>query len=183
MNENSRTGRAGRRMASGAAAMSLLLALGTPLPVASASTETLAQFSGTFRGTGSVRRSPDNAAESVRCRITAKLAGGGLTLEQSGTCAVPGQKFEIASRLVLDPRTNRLSGDWTDPADGSAASVSGRKEGERLMLTIVGRDPRTMESRTRWLVIEPTGAGYRMTSTAPGSKGGRFVAGTIEFTK
>jgi hypothetical protein len=159
--------------------VSLAASAGLAGPVA-----TLEPFAGSFRGEGSVKRTAGDASESVRCRITSGLGEDGLSLDQSGSCAVPGQKVTIESRIVLDPASNRLTGSWTDPSDGSAATVSGRLEGDRMVLTIVGRDPKTLEARTRWMVLEPTGTGYRLTSTAADPRGGgRFVAGSIEFTR
>lgn len=146
--------------------------------------ETLERFAGTFQGKGSVRRTSDDPLETVRCRINAELSENGLKLSQSGTCVVPGQKVEIDSELELNPANNRISGSWTDPATGGAASVSGRVEGSSLVLTVVGQDRQTQESRTVWMVLEPTTTGYQLTSTAPAARdGNKYLAGEIAFTK
>lgn len=151
---------------------------------AEAATSVFAPFVGTFRGSGTIRRGPEEPAETVRCRITAKLSEDGQSLHQTGTCAVPGSKAAIDSRIKHNPATGRLSGSWTDVANGARAGVTGRLNGKTVHLTIVGKDTQTGESRTFWMVLEPDSAGYRMISTAPDTLSGRkFTSGTINFTK
>lgn len=171
------------------AAVNLVVAAGLAPPsgagmTAKAATSVFAPFTGTFRGSGTIRRGPDEPAETVRCRITSKLSADGQSLHQTGTCAVPGSKAAIDSRIKLNPATGRLTGSWTDVANGARAGVTGRISGKTVHLTIVGKDTQTGENRTFWMVLEPDSAGYQMTSTTPDARSGRkFTSGKIRFKK
>lgn len=141
-------------------------------------------FAGSFNGKGTLKRKPDAAAETVRCRITAKLSEDGNALAQAGTCVVPGSKVAIDSRLTFDPATRRIRGTWADVANGSAAGVSGTVSGNRINLTITGKDSKTGENRTLWMILEPRGSGYTLTTRSPiPAGGGKFISGEIRFTK
>ena len=144
----------------------------------------LEPFAGKFRGSGTIRRAPDEPAESVRCRITATLSDDGHTLRQKGTCAVPGSKAKIDSRIRLNPANSRLTGSWTDVANGGRAGVTGSIKAGTVRLTIVGKDQKTGENRTVWMVLKPNSSGYRMTSTSPDNQSGKkFKSGEIRFKK
>ncbi len=175
------------RLAISAAHVSLLAGtsafLATAAPV-HAGSNPLEPYAGKFRGSGTVRRAPDEPAESVRCRITATLSEDGSTLQQKGTCAVPGSKAKIDSRIKHNPANGRLTGSWTDVANGSRASVAGSVRSGTVRLTIVGKDEKTGENRTVWMILKPTSSGYRMTSTSPDNRTGKkFQSGEIRFTK
>ncbi len=159
--------------------------LGMPLAIPAAADDTaLSAYAGSFKGKGTLRRKPDEPKETVRCRITAKLSADGLTLKQTGTCVVPGSKVAIDSKLIYNPANGRVTGRWTDVANGSAASVSGRANASGAQLTIAGTDTQTGESRTLWMTLKPASKGYLLItrSPKPGS-GGKFVSGEIRFTK
>ena len=150
----------------------------------SASDTPFATYAGSFNGKGTLKRKPDAAAETVRCRIKAKLSEDGNALSQAGTCVVPGSKVAIDSRLTFDPATRRIRGTWTDVANGSAAAVSGTVSGAQINLTITGKDTKTGENRTLWMTLEPRGGGYSLTTRSPIPAGsGKFVSGEIRFTK
>ncbi len=143
----------------------------------------LEPFAGMFKGSGTLYRTVDAEAETVRCRITGNLSDDRLSLVQTGACAVPGSKLAVDGRLTLDPTNGRIKGTWTDVASGSAASVSGRKTDNGLNLTIVSADRQTGESRTLWMVLKPASGGYSLTTRAPNPAGGKFISGKIQFTK
>lgn len=159
------------------------------MPVTSASVARAVEsvfepYTGSFRGQGTLRRKPGEPRETVRCRINAKLSSDGLSLKQTGICVVPGSKVPIDSNLKYNSQSGRVTGTWTDVANGSAAAVSGRIAGDRISLTIAGKDTQTGETRTLWMTLQPASNGYGLTTRSPNeNSGGKFVSGEIRFRK
>ena len=93
-------------------------------------------------------------------------------------------KVGIDSVIRHNPANGRLTGKWTDVANGGAASVSGSATAANLRMTIVGKDPKTGENRSLRMELKPTGNGYRLTTTLPDPVSGkRFVSAEMRFTK
>lgn len=169
------------------ALISLFIPLGLVLAAATQVTATetpLGAYAGKFSGKGTLRREPDEPRETVRCRISSDLSSDGLSLVQSGTCVVPGSKVAIDSKLTFTPATGRVTGTWTDVANGTAANVSGQGDNSGFNLTIVGTDRQTGEIQTFWMTLTPNASGYSLTTRSlDPAGGGRFVSGEINFTK
>lgn len=166
------------------AAFAFVLTLAAPFSPLHAAENVLEIYAGSFRGEGTLRRKPDEPKETVRCRIKSSLSDDQLTLRQTGTCVVPGSKVAIDSKLVYNPGSGRVTGTWTDVANGSAAGVSGSGNDGRVSLTISGRDQQTGESRTLWMTLTPATGGYDLTTRSPNpSAGGKFVSSEIRFRK
>lgn len=167
-----------------AAALLIIATSAINISTAKAAGSVFEPYAGSFRGQGTLRRKPDEPHETVRCRITAALSSDGLSLKQTGTCVVPGSKVSIDSRLKYNTQTGRVTGTWTDVANGSAAAVSGRITDGRINLTIAGKDTQTGETRTLWMTLQPASGGYQLTTRSPSeTSGGKFVSGEIRFKK
>lgn len=140
----------------------------------------LEPFAGSFKGAGTARAKPADAAETARCRVTGTLSDDKLTLKQTGQCAIPGHKVDIGGTVKLDAASDRLTGSWRDVATGRNGSLSGRFDGAAMRLTMVVTNPGAGEPSTYFMTVTPSGSGYTMVSRAPG--GGEPLA-SIAFQK
>jgi hypothetical protein len=134
----------------------------------------LARFAGTWIGQGSLKLERENAREAVYCRITSQLSPDGTTLQQNGRCAAGERSRTIAGTLVYDSARNSVSGNWSGGPE--RADVSGRRQGDRLVLQLRGSASDARGNAT--VTLDPSANGrYRM--TVSGGEG----AGEIDFRR
>jgi hypothetical protein len=134
----------------------------------------LARFAGTWIGQGSLKLERENAREAVYCRITSQLSPDGSTLQQNGRCAAGERSRTIAGTLLYDSARNTVSGSWSGGPEH--ADVSGRRQGDRLVLQLRGSAGDARGNAT--VTLDPASAGrYRM--TVSGGDG----AGEIDFRR
>jgi len=156
------------------AARALLIAAALSMPhAAQAQPEPyLARFAGTWVGQGSLKLDRENAREAVYCRITSLLSPDGSTLQQTGRCAAGERSRTIAGVLVYDSARNAVSGSWSGGPE--RAEVSGRRQGDRLVLQLRG----SAGDARGAITLDPVSSGrYRMTIS--GGEGG----GEIDFRR
>lgn len=135
----------------------------------------LARFAGTWIGQGSLKLERENAREAVYCRITSQLSPDGTTLQQNGRCAAGERSRTIAGTLLYDAARNAVSGNWAGGAT-DRAEVSGRRQGDRLVLQLRGGAADARGNAT--VTLDPASSGrYRM--TVSGGEG----AGEIDFRR
>jgi hypothetical protein len=134
----------------------------------------LSRFAGTWIGQGSLKLERENAREAVYCRITSQLSPDGATLQQNGRCAAGERSRTIAGTLVYDSARNSVSGNWSGGPE--RADVSGRRQGDRLVLQLRGSAGDARGNAT--VTLDPSANGrYRM--TVSGGEG----AGEIDFRR
>lgn len=155
----------------------LLIALAAVFSGAAPAQESyLARFAGTWIGQGSLRLDGDgqgkSAREAVYCRITSQLSPDGTTLQQRGRCAAGERSRSLVGTLVYDAARNTVSGSWSGGPE--RAEVSGRRQGDRLVLQLRGSAGDARGNAT--ITLDPASSGrYRM--TVSGGDG----AGEIDF--
>lgn len=134
----------------------------------------LARFAGTWVGQGSLRLERENAREAVYCRITSQLSPDGTMLQQNGRCAAGERSRTLAGTLLYDSARNTVSGSWSGGPE--RADVSGRRQGDRLVLQLRGSAGDARGNAT--ITLDPASSGrYRM--TVSGGDG----AGEIDFRR
>ncbi len=103
-----------------------------PLPSAAAEGP-FAGFSGSWRGTGTLR--PNNGqAERIRC--TANYRPRGSTeheVELQLTCASDSYKFDLTGQFSADD-SNQITGRWTERTRNAGGTAIGSARGERLQI-------------------------------------------------
>jgi len=154
--------------------LALAYALATALPVHAQPEPYLARFTGTWIGQGSLRLEGKDAREAVYCRITSHLTADGTTLQQNGRCAAGERSRTIAGTLIYDSARNAVTGSWSGGPE--RAEVSGRRQGDRLVLQLRGSAGDARGNAT--VTLDPSSSGrYRM--TVSGGEG----AGEIDFRR
>jgi hypothetical protein len=134
----------------------------------------LASFAGTWVGQGSLKLEGGQGREAVYCRITSQLSPDGSTLQQNGRCAAGERSRTLAGTLIYDSMRNIVSGSWRSGPE--RAEVSGRRQGDRLVLQLRGRADDARGNAT--VTLDPASSGrYRM--TVSGGDG----AGEIDFRR
>ncbi|HEY1736106.1 MAG TPA: hypothetical protein VGG12_05625 [Methylovirgula sp.] len=93
------------------------------------------KFVGTWRGDGRIAMR-DGTKESIRCRVSYAVAGGGTLLSQSLVCASQSYKFNVESQVRADG--NQLSGSWTETSRDVTGSVSGTVADGTIVGTVTG---------------------------------------------
>jgi hypothetical protein len=154
--------------------LTALLLLATSVSAQAQSDPYLARFAGTWVGQGSLKLERENAREGVYCRITSQLSPDGSTLIQNGRCAAGERSRTIAGTLLYDSVRNTVTGSWSGGPE--RAEVSGRRQGDRLVLQLRGSAGDTRGNAT--VTLDPSSSGrYRM--TVSGGEG----AGEIDFRR
>ncbi len=134
----------------------------------------LARFAGTWIGQGSLTLERENAREAGYCRITSQLSPDGTTMQQNGRCPAGERSRTIAGTLVYDAARNRVTGNWSGGPE--RAEVSGRRQGDRLLLQLRGNAGDARSNAT--ITLDPASSGrYRM--MVSGDEG----SGEIDFRR
>lgn len=123
--------------------MAFALAPIAPARAQAGGADLLKAMSGVWKGRGTVRKSPDAAAETVSCRYEGKLAGDGLRLALTYVCLGVEFKFDAAGALIFEPASDRFTVTLTTAAANRRAEGSGRATGSGIELDLKGRHPDT----------------------------------------
>jgi hypothetical protein len=94
-----------------------------------------ARFAGHWRGNGKITLS-NGSHESISCRGTYAVGGGGASLTQNLTCASASYKVEVSSTVTA--QGNQLSGTWSETTRGVTGSVSGTVSGNTIRAVVNG---------------------------------------------
>lgn len=140
--------------------LSLVLATGTAAIAArgdvAAEAGFLGRFTSVWNGTGKVRRTAESSPWTVNCAITQNHDGNRIALDGSCRAALLFTR-EIGAHLVFDPGTGLYTGTYVGAKVGPAA-LSGRRQGDTLVLTITWPKPVNGDTRAA-LTISNDGNG------------------------
>ncbi len=99
----------------------------------------LGRFTAAWNGTGQVRRTAEGSPWTVNCAIVQNRDGNRIALDGSCRAALLFTR-DIGAHLVFDPATGLYKGTYIGAKVGPAA-LSGRREGDTLVLTITWPKP------------------------------------------
>jgi hypothetical protein len=88
-----------------------------------------AGFDGSWAGNGTVSLS-DGSKESIRCRATYKVEGGGNALKQTLRCASDSYKFDLTSDVSR--QGDRIGGTWSETSRNINGNLQGTAGGGRI---------------------------------------------------
>jgi hypothetical protein len=88
-----------------------------------------ASFDGSWAGNGTVSLS-DGSKESIRCRATNKVGGGGNALKLSLRCASDSYKFDLTSDV--SQQGDRITGSWSETSRNINGNLQGTAGGGRM---------------------------------------------------
>jgi hypothetical protein len=106
----------------------LLLSLGLAASSAQAASPFTA-MAGSWSGGGTLSTS-DGMQESLRCRASYDVPGGGSELQLSLRCASQSYTFDLASEVQY--RGGAISGSWTEASRNASGTISGRAAGDHI---------------------------------------------------
>lgn len=98
----------------------------------------LSRFHGSFSGGGTVIRNAETGPGRVTCNLIGHPSGSGISI--SGQCQMAGFGRQIRADLRYDPASGRYSGTYVGASVG-AASLSGKRRGDSVVLTITWPQP------------------------------------------
>jgi len=97
----------------------------------------LARFSGSWRGTGSLILD-DGKKERVRCRLNVQVSESGASATQTMRCASAARDVMLTSQLQAKDKD--VSGVWKDAGSGTMGRIGGRLSESTLTLRMSGED-------------------------------------------
>lgn len=103
------------------------------MPAAAQRGDGLAQFAGSWVGSGTI--STTTGSERIRCRVSYSLAGAN-SLHQDLRCASDSYNFQVASDIV--DQGGAISGTWTEVTRGVSGNVSGRFGAGSIQVAVSG---------------------------------------------
>jgi hypothetical protein len=121
---------------------------------------------GEWIGRGNGVQKPGAPLEKVYCRITNVSAENGAVLKQEGRCAFGNETgaFSGEIRAVGD---GRYEGTMTSPVMRGTASISGKRDEDRLLLDAEYEDTLTGRPAKSYITLSLVEGGeYRMLTTA-----------------
>lgn len=140
----------------------------------------LGRFTSAWKGTGQVRRTAEGSPWTVNCAITQNRDGNRIALDGSCRAALLFTR-DIGAHLVFDPGTGLYTGTYIGAKVGPAG-LSGRRDGDTLVLTITWPKPVNGDTRAA-LTIRNDGNG-QMQITVRDQVGSQTVTTTdILFRK
>ena len=144
-------------------------------------TEFLQRFAGSWAGSGSVQRKADEGPRRVTCRIKGAPSQNGVSI--GGTCrAAVVFTRDIGIDVRVDPGSGRYTGTYTGSTIGPA-SVSGRRRGDAVTLTITWPKPVNGDTEAT-MTIRNDGAGRLSISvTDKMPDGGEVQTTNVTFEK
>ncbi len=114
----------------------------------------LKRFNGSFTGGGHVRLNADGDAHQISCKLSGTSSGSKLNI--GGTCSA-GMMSKNISATLRAGANGSYSGTYNG-VDGSS-SLSGRRKGNTIVLSLRGKKPATM-------TIHSSGDSIALTVTA-----------------
>lgn len=93
------------------------------------------RFAGHWRGNGKISLS-NGSHESISCRGSYAVGGGGTSLTQNLVCASASYKVDVNSTVV--EQGGQLSGTWSETTRGVTGSVSGTISGNSVRAIVNG---------------------------------------------
>jgi hypothetical protein len=114
----------------------------------------LKRFHGSFAGNGQVRMEQGEAPHTISCKVSGTSTAS--TVNIGGTCSAGMMSKNISASLKTSG-----NGRYTGTFNGikGSASLSGRRQGNSIVLAVSGKEPATM-------TISNSGAGISLTVTA-----------------
>ncbi len=114
----------------------------------------LAMLDGRWTGSGWSRAVADAPRESLRCKLVVTVSPRGSRIDIRGKCAVPGKSYDLRS-FIARKADGTYEGQWSNPGGEGAADLTGRRDGDRLVLHYDGRHPdtaRRVEGTMTWTI-------------------------------
>ena len=152
-------------------ALALLLAAAT-VPAHASESSFLNRFAGSWSGSATVVN--NDSPMTVTCQLTGATGGNQLAIRGHCNAGLIGRS--VAADLTFDPASGRYSGTYTGD-DAGPAHLSGRRNGNVVMLTITWPRPVNGDTTAR-MTIENTGNGVLRISLADKPAAGSLVART-----
>jgi hypothetical protein len=157
-----------------------LIAATAPAPAA----DLLDNLRGSFRGSGWGVRTPDAGKETIRCKLDGSYTDATGRTTFNGRCAAPGNKFAINGYIRKSSVPGRYVGRWANPYGIGEVSVSGKAQGNTIVLTYDAQHPDTgkeIEGRIRWTI---SASGFSIESSAREVATGKsWTSGNLKFTR
>lgn len=141
----------------------LLLALLLPTAAAAEEDAMLARFAGEWTGNGKIRLTREAEPERILCRLTNTLVEDGRALRQSGRCGIASNTGTLDG-IIRGADDGSYAGTLESLASRGPSSLTGVREGDRVVMTGEFIDVQTGEPAVSVTVFEPTGDGYTLTS-------------------
>jgi len=116
---------------------------------------------GTWTGGGTIKINT-GARESIRCRVTYQVSGGGNTLQQSLRCASDSYRFDLTSSVSHSGGS--LTGTFSESSRGVGGRLNGRIRGNRITALAEG------SGFSATLTVETRGDRQSVTIHSPGSE-------------
>lgn len=119
-------------------AMACLLTLSGP-----AIADTLLEpLDGRWTGSGWAQPAADATREAIRCKLVVTLSASRDRADLRGKCATPGNRYDMRGFFTrLSDGTYK--GQWFNPRGEGAVDLTGRRDGDRLVMDYDGRHPDT----------------------------------------
>lgn len=131
-------------------AMACLLALCQP-----AAADTLLEgLDGRWTGSGWAQPAADAAKEAVRCKLVVTLSASRDRADLRGKCATPGNRYDLRG-FFKRQSDGSYQGQWSNPRGEGAVDLTGRRDGDRLVMDYDGRHPENkhrIRGTMTWLI-------------------------------
>ena len=113
-------------------------------------------IAGTWKGKGTIRRTPDGQEELVRCKLMPSFHRGASVLTLRYICRGIDVSFETYGNLDYDGKTRTVSG-WLSTVGMGSAKTTGQQVGNKVTMTMVGEDKKTGKPQKAVMTISLTG--------------------------
>ena len=117
----------------------------------------LADMSGTWRGSGWARETPQGPQETVRCQIRNTYDATDTTLKLFGQCVVPGRRLTISGTLIGSDESERITGRWSNPDGIGSVRIVGIQRDGIVAFNFSATDPATgrdLAQNVEWRISE-----------------------------
>lgn len=115
----------------------LIVGIGITCSTVSAS-EMLKSMDGNWTGNGWAKRTARGPREKVRCRVRNDYIDAGRRLVVSGSCAVPGKKFDMNGTVSANVDGTLVKGRWSNPFGVGSTAVNGSLSESNALLSFSG---------------------------------------------
>jgi hypothetical protein len=158
------------------AAIVVASSVGTTSAAAGAADDAFLQrLAGSWKGKGQMRPNSTAKVEPVSCRMSATWNGGAKSLRLSMNCRGIDVNFSSTSVLRTVQASNAIHGSWSGALGIGGTSVSGRRSGNSLALSMTTKDKDTGRTIRSKVYLQLSGNG-RLLSNSVSSQDGKTGA-------
>ena len=127
-----------------------------PLAFAEPNTFLANLIAGSWKGKGTLKRTPGGQEELVRCKLMPSFHRGASVLTLRYVCRGIDVSFVTFGNLDYDSKTRTVSG-WLTTQGLGSAKTTGRQEGNKVIMTMIGKDEKTGKPKKAVMTIQLTG--------------------------